>query len=234
MRVWNSILSRKWLFGLLIWSWIFCVGPQAQAAVMMTATNLTMNAGQSGQITVSWSSTSALSYLSTEFILTPVTGPSAGVSFKATVAVPDWTGNYLFFGDSFAEDFYNDPANAPAGNPASVYTTNWSNDSYLYVDSSLSGNDVAQDGTRRWVVLDIESISGISGTFQLSFGSSEYEYSAIAGSPVSLTNAELSGGLITINNAGGGGGVVPEPTSCVMFGGLIVAGFLNRRRLACS
>jgi hypothetical protein len=233
MSVRNSIFLREWIFGLLLCSWLLCVGQQTQAGVVMTATDLTMDAGQSGQITVSWSSTSPLKFLSTEFILTAVTGPSVGVSFKAIVAVPDWTGNYVFAGDSSSQDFYNDPANLPPSNPASVYASIWTNDSYNYADSSLSGNDVAQDGTRRWVVLDLESLSGISGTYQLTFGSSEYDFNASGGS-VPLTNAMLSGGLITINNPGGGGGAVPEPTSCVMFGGLIVAGFLNRRRLVCA
>jgi hypothetical protein len=234
MSVRNSIFLREWIFGLLMCSWLLCVGQQTQAGVVMTATDLTMDAGQPGQITVSWSSTSPLKFLSTEFILTAVTGPSVGVSFKAIVAVPDWTGNYVFAGDSSSQDFYNDPANVPPSNPASVYATIWTNDSYNYADSSLSGNDVAQDGTRRWVVLDLESLSGISGTYQLTFGSSEYDFTASGGTSVPLTNAMLSGGLITINNPGGGGGAVPEPTSCVMFGGLIVAGFLNRRRLVCA
>ena len=195
------------------------------AAVFMSATNETINAGQTGAVTVTWISTQAINYLQTEFILTAVTGPSAGLSFTSPPALPTWTGNYVFAGDSFAENFYTTTINAT--NPASVSTTNWTDDTYNYNDTTLSRNDFAQDGTRFWLVLNLTAAAGVSGTYRLTFGSSEYDHSGTSGGAIALTS--LSGGLITING-GGGGGAVPEPASGLVLAGLLAAGGLSRVR----
>jgi hypothetical protein len=194
------------------------------AAVFMSATNETINAGQTGTVTVTWTSTLAINYLQTEFILTAVTGPSAGLSFTSPPALPTWTGNYVFAGDSSQENFYNTTINAP--NPASVLTTNWVDDTYNYNDATWSGNDFTQDGTRFWLVLNLTAAAGVSGTYQLTFGSSEFDYVG-SGGAIALTS--LSGGLITING-GGGGGAVPEPASGLVLAGLLAAGGLSRVR----
>jgi hypothetical protein len=196
------------------------------SAVFMSATNETINAGQTGSVTVTWTSTQAINYLQTEFILTAVTGPNAGLSFTSPPALPTWTGNYVFAGVSFAENFYTTTINAT--NPASVSTTNWVDDTYNYNDATLSGNDFAQDGTRYWLVLNLTAAAGVSGTYQLTFGSSEYDYSGSAG-PTALLSSNLSGGLITING-GGGGGAIPEPASGLVLAGLLAAGGLSRVR----
>lgn len=212
----NAVLSMVCLLALT---------SSGYAAVFMSATNETINAGQTGTVTVTWTSTQAINYLQTEFILTAVTGPSAGLSFTNPPALPTWTGNYVFAGDSFQEDFYNTSTNPP--NPASVSQTHWSNDTYNYTDMTSSGNDYAQDGTRFWLVLSLTAASGVSGTYQLTFGSSEYDYVGSAG-PTNLTGADLSGGLITITN--NGGGAVPEPATGLVVAGLLATGVMSRFR----
>lgn len=196
------------------------------SAAIMSATNETINPGQTGTVTVTWTSTQAINNLQTEFILTAVTGPSAGLSFTNPPALPTWTGNYVFASDSSQEDFYNTTSNAP--NPASVSQTNWSNDTYNYTDMTSSGNDYAQDGTRYWLVLSLTAASGVSGTYQLTFGDSEFDYVGSAGA-TTLLSSDLSGGLITING-GGGGGAIPEPASGLVVAGLLAAGGLSRVR----
>jgi hypothetical protein len=193
------------------------------SAVFMSATNTTINAGQTGSVTVTWTSTQAINYLQTEFILTAVTGPSAGLSFTNPASLPTWTGNYVFAGNSFQENFYNTNSNAP--NPASVSTINWTDDTYNYNDSTLNGNNATQDGTRFWLVLNLTAAAGVSGTYQLTFGSSEFDY---VGSTGATALTSLSGGLITIN--GGGGGAIPEPASGLVLSGLLATGFLRRVR----
>ena len=196
------------------------------SAAIMSATNETINAGQTGTVTVTWTSTQAINYLQTEFILTVVAGPNAGLSFTNPPALPTWNGNYVFAGDSSQDNFYNTIINAT--NPASVSTTNWTDDTYNYNDTTLSGNDFAQDGTRYWLVLNLTAAAGVSGTYQLTFGSSEYDHSGTSGVAIALTS--LSGGLITINGGGGGGGAVPEPASGLVLAGLLAAGGLSRVR----
>ena len=191
--------------------------------VVMSATNATINAGQTGTVTLTWTSTQAINYLQTEFILTAVTGPNAGLSFTSPPVLPTWSGNYIFAGDSFQEDFYTTTSNA--SNPASVSTMNWTDDTYNYNDLTLSGNDFVQDGTRYWLVLNLTAAAGVSGTYQLTIGSSEYDYFGSAGATALLSSA-LSGGLITINTVG----AVPEPASGLVVAGLLVAGGLSRRR----
>jgi hypothetical protein len=198
------------------------------AAVFMSATNETINAGKTGTVTVTWTSTQAINYLQTEFILTAVTGPSAGLSFTSPPVLPTWTGNYVFAGDSFAENFYTTTINA--SNPASVSMTNWTDDTYNYNDETLSGNNAAQDGTRFWLVLNLTAAAGVSGTYQLTFGSSEFDYVGSTGA-TALSSSNLSGGLITINGGGGGGGggAVPEPCTAVI-GGMMLMGMALRHR----
>lgn len=194
------------------------------SAAIMSATNETINAGQTGTVTVTWTSTQAINYLQTEFILTAVTGPNAGLSFTSPPLLPTWNGNYVFAGVSLQEDFYNTSTNPP--NPASVSQTNWANDTLIYNDATLSGNDFAQDGTRYWLVLDLTAAAGVSGTYQLTFGDSEFDYVGSAGA-TTLLSSDLSGGLITINS---GVGAVPEPASGLVLAGLLAAGGLSRVR----
>ena len=191
------------------------------SGVFLSATNTTINAGQTGSVTVTWTSTQAINYLQTEFVLTAVTGPNAGLSFTNPPVLPTWTGNYVFAGDSFQDNFYNTTMNA--SNPASVSTINWTDDTYNYNDSTLSGNNATQDGTRFWLVLNLTAAAGVSGTYQLTFGSSEFDY---AGSTGATALTSLNGGLITIN---GSGGEIPEPASGLVLAGLLAAtGFLRR------
>ena len=96
-------------------------------ALDLTLDSPSVNAGSQVTVNVIWSSTTALKYLSTEFIITAVGGaPTGEVTFAntpidattGTPAMPDLNAaNYVFSGDS--DDFITLSGN----NPASVFTT---------------------------------------------------------------------------------------------------------------
>lgn len=193
-------------------------GLPAAHAGLISAGNLTVAAGSSGTIDVIWSSTQAINYLSTQFVLRAVTGSSGGAIFNVDgggdPAVPPLSDpNYVFSGDSLA--FSTLPSN-----PASVTTDAWVGDSYIFADGSSSGNDVSQDGNNLWTTLTITGVS--AGTYQLRLLSSEYEFST-SGGPLSLTDADLTGGLITVTGAA----AVPEPSSLLI--GATAFGWFTRK-----
>lgn len=123
--------------------------------------------------------------------------------------------NYVFFGDSFAF------INAPTVNPASVYTTNWTDDTYNMADGSDSSTTVSQDGTKLWTILNITIGAGASGQYQITSGNSSYDSGASTGLTPTIT-----GGLITIN-------AVPEPGTWALAAvatGTIVCAMRRRKR----
>jgi hypothetical protein len=124
--------------------------------------------------------------------------------------------NYVFSGDSFAY------TNAPSVNPASVAQDAWAGDSYIFSDTTNSGFDAIQSGSKLWTTFSITGVS--AGTYQLRLLSSEYEYAAIAGTPIALTDSDLTGGLITVT----GGAAVPEPSTLLI--GATVIGWVARNR----
>ena len=216
-----------------------CSQVLADPITLLQAENLSIIAGNSGQIRIFWETPDpvGIKYLTTEFILTPVTGAAGGVSFSGPSLPPFSDSTYMFAGNSSQQDYYNDPANAPAPNPATVYMTNWSNDTYNYNDSTLNGANAPQDGTRLWTILDLSSIAGTSGTYQLTVGSSEYDYSGNTLGPIPILTSDLSGGLITVTSGGGGPGTlsaVPEPGSlavmAAVIGGLSLRALRRRRQ----
>ena len=188
MRFRNSVFG-----GLLLCSF-FAGWPSAQAG-LVTAGGMTVASGSSGTLNVVWSSTQSLNFLNTQFVLRSVTGASGGAVFTVNGSgdppfPPLTDSNYVFFNDSF--DFIN----APSVNPASVTTTTWAGDSYIFADSTNSGLNAIQNGSRLWTTLEITGVT--PGTYQLHLLSSEYDYSETAGTPVALTDADLTGGLITV------------------------------------
>ncbi|MFN5732677.1 MAG: PEP-CTERM sorting domain-containing protein [Planctomyces sp.] len=207
-----------------------CSQVLADPITLLQAENLSIIAGNSGQIRIFWETPDpvGINYLTTEFILTPVTGAAGGVSFSGPSLPPFSDSTYMYSGNSWQQDYYNNPANAPASNPATVYMTNWSNDTYDYNDYTLNGANAPQDGTRLWTILDLSSIAGTSGTYQLTVGSSEYDYSGNTLGPIPILTSDLSGGLITVTS-GGGGAAVPEPGSLAVMAAVI--GGLSLRAL---
>ncbi|MFO0134655.1 MAG: PEP-CTERM sorting domain-containing protein [Planctomyces sp.] len=218
-----------------------CSQVLADPITLLQAENLSIIAGNSGQIRIFWETPDpvGINYLQTEFILTPVTGAAGGVSFAGPSLPPFSDSTYIYAGNSWQQDYYNNPPpNATASNPATVYMTNWSNDTYDYNDSTLNGANAPQDGTRLWTILDLSSIAGTSGTYQLTVGSSEYDYSGNTLGPIPILTSDLSGGLITVTAGGGGGGggggpgtlsAVPEPGSLAVMAAVI--GGLSLRAL---
>ena len=212
--------------------------PKASQAVdiKLTLEDKTVYAGTTVAVKVSWTSTTPLNYLSTAFILTAVgSAPTGEVTFTNTPGTPTNPGDPAFGEPAFAP--INDPtyvfyANssdfnvAPTSNPASVTTTNWDYDTYNIADSTNDGADVSPTtGTDLWTILNLTISNLADGQYQLTLGSSDYNNIAL-GTGASLTNADISGGLITVNVA-----PVPEPSTIAM--GAIASGamlILARRR----
>jgi len=201
---------------------LFAVGLSQLATIAnagLTAQNLTVNAGQNGTLNVTWSSTQTLNYLNTQFVLRAVTGSTGGAVFTETApGVPPMppinASNYLFSANSSAF--------TAGGNPASVGTETWANDSYFLIDATDNTLDYLQDGSRLWTTLNITGVT--AGTYQLHLLSSEYDYAATGGSATSLTDSDLSGGLISVS-------AVPEPGSNLALLALGAGGLTLRRRL---
>ena len=201
---------------------LFAVGLSQSAtianAALFTAQNLALNVGQNGTINVIWSSTQTLNYINTQFVLRAVTGSTGGAVFTETAPgvppmPPITAGNYLFSGNSSAV--------TAGGNPSSVGTDAWVNDSWFLIDATDNGLDYSQDGSRLWTTLDITGVT--AGTYQLHLLSSEYDYSATGGSAISLTDSDLFGGLISVS-------AVPEPGSNLALLALGAGGLTSHRR----
>ena len=126
------------------------------------------------------------------------TGPAAKQTRPTRQQTPPLgQSDYVFSNDSF------DLINSPTSNPASIYLSTWTNDTYNFSDSTNSGNDVTPgSGTNLWTILNLTISGAASGQYQISLGSSsEYTDSTTIGAGPSPT---ITGGLITIN-------AVPEP-----------------------
>ena len=174
---------------------------QRAQAVDLTLDSPTTTAGSTVAINVMWTGP-VLNFLTTEFIITAVSGAPAGeVSFISPVATPPLSqSTYVFFGDS------SDLINSPSINPASISTTNWANDTYNFSDSTDSTNNVTPgSGTNLWTILNLTITSLAAGQYQITLGSSEYTNSATTGTGPTPT---ITGGLITVNAA-----PVPEPST---------------------
>jgi hypothetical protein len=198
-------------------------GLRSVDAGLLAAGDLTVAVGSSGTVNVLWSSNQTLSYLNTQFVLRAVTGTTGGAVFTATstpteplLFAPINDSNYVFFGDSFAY------TSAPLVNPAAVAQDAWAGDSYTFADETTMGLDAIQTGSNLWTTFSITGVS--AGTYQLRLLSSEYEYAAIAGTPITLTDSNLTGGLITVT----GGAAVPEPSTLLI--GATVIGWVARNR----
>jgi len=209
---------------------------KASQAVDITLEDKTVNAGTTVAVKVSWTSTTPLNYLSTEFILTavgsatagevtftntPGTPPAGDPAFGAPAFAPINDSTYVFFGNS--SDFIN----APTSNPASVTSTNWDYDTYIIADSTNNGADATPTSPNNlWTILNLTISSLAVGQYQLTLGSSDYSNIALGTTGAPLTSSDIAGGLITVNTA-----PVPEPSTIAM--GAIASGamlILARRR----
>jgi hypothetical protein len=206
--------------------------------IKLTLEDKTVFAGTTVAVKVSWTSTTPLNFLSTEFILTAVGSATAGeVTFTNTPGTPANPGDpafgapafppinnpsYVFYGNS--SDFIN----APTSNPASVTSTNWDYDTYIIADSTNDGADAdpsTSEGQVLWTILNLTISNLADGQYQITLGNSDYNNIAL-GTGAPLTSSDIVGGLITVNTA-----PVPEPSTIAM--GAIASGailILARRR----
>jgi hypothetical protein len=203
--------------------------------IKLTLEDKTVFAGTTVAVKVSWTSTTPLNFLSTEFILTAVGSATAGEvtftntpgtpaagdpAFGAPAFAPINDSTYVFFGNS------SDLINAPTSNPASVTSTNWDYDTYIFADSTNNGADVSPTSPNNmWTILNLTISNLADGQYQITLGSSDYNNIAL-GTGAPLTSSDIAGGLITVNTA-----PVPEPSTIAM--GAIASGailILARRR----
>ena len=174
---------------------------QRAQAVDLTLDSPTTTAGSTVAINVMWTGP-VLNFLTTEFIITALSGATASeVSFSTPVATPPLSqSTYVFFGDS------SDLINGPTSNPASISQTSWANDTYNFADLTDSGSNVSPgSGTNLWTILNLNITSLAAGQYQITLGNSEYTNSATTGTGPTPT---ITGGLITVNAA-----PVPEPST---------------------
>jgi len=204
--------------------------------IKLTLEDKTVFAGTTVAVKVSWTSTTPLNFLSTEFILTavgsatagevtftntPGTPPAGDPAFGAPAFAPINDSTYVFFGNS--SDFIN----APTSNPASVTSTNWDYDTYIFADSTNNGADVSPTSPNNmWTILNLTISNLADGQYQITLGNSDYSNIALGTTGAPLTSSDIAGGLITVNTA-----PVPEPSTIAM--GAIASGailILARRR----
>jgi hypothetical protein len=179
---------------------------QRAPAVDLTLDSPTTTAGSTVAINVLWTGP-VLNYLTTEFIITTVSGSPAGeVSFSSPVATPPLSqSDYVFYNDSF------DLISSPTSNPASISQATWANDTYNFSDSTNSTNNVTPGaGTNVWTILNLTITGLASGQYQITLGSSEYTDFATPSGTTGPTPT-MTGGLITVNAA-----PVPEPSTWAM------------------
>jgi len=197
---------------------------QRASAVDLTLDSPTTTAGSTVAINVTWTGP-VLNYLTTEFIITTVSGSPAGeVSFSSPVATPPLSQtNYVFYNDSF------DLISSPTSNPASISQATWANDTYNFSDSTNSTNNVTPvTGTNVWTILNLTITGLASGQYQITLGSSEYTDSSTPSGTTGPTPS-MTGGLITVNAA-----PVPEPSTWAMaaIGATALAALARRRQRA--
>ena len=179
---------------------------QRAQAVDLTLDSPTTTAGSTVAINVMWTGP-VLNFLTTEFIITAVSGATAGeASFSSPVATPPLSlATYVFYNDS------SDLINGPTSNPASISQTSWANDIYNFADLTDSGSNVTPvSGTNLWTILNLTITSLAAGQYQITLGNSEYTNSA---TPIGTTGPTptITGGLITVNAA-----PVPEPSTLAL------------------
>lgn len=198
------------------------------AGILLTADNATVNAGDEATITVRWTGTDAINFLNTEFVLTIVTGPSAGVSFKTdgsgdpSIPPPLTDSQYLFYGNSFSGTL--------GSNPATLQSSNWTNDTLLMTDTTSDFNDVTPNGNQLWISFTVITSPTASGTYRISLGpNSAYDNSTNFvnnNPPFQISDSDFSGGVITVNSVNS---TVPEPSMLVV--GCTLFGAFGLRRL---
>lgn len=179
----------------------------AHAGFTITIENKTVAQGGSVTLDVTISGSDRLDLFAAEFVITPVGGaPAGGVRFAAVPAVPPlFDANYVFAPDnSFAI------ANLPS-NPASVYQTTTTNDSYLASDGTLDFLGVDVSGGRLLARLTVTAGAiPVGAHYQVTYGANSL-YLDETGAEVSVT---LLGGDIEV--VAGDATPVPAPPGMVL------------------
>jgi hypothetical protein len=199
------------------------------AAFVVSIGNATPNAGDTITLDVTISGQDRLDYVFAEFVLVSLDGSSpAGKvhfvvdGFGKPPLPPLSDPNYVFpLGNSFAID------NLPS-NPASVYDTNWTGDTYLTSDATLdlAGVDVSGGKLLTRLTVKVDGSTPGGSRYGVTYGTNSV-YLNQFGEEIPVT---LNGGEIAVLS-----GVVAVPTPSGMV--LMAAGTLivlfsrwNRRR----
>jgi len=213
----------------------------AEAGIILSIANQTVNAGSSFSVDVfaeATGGTSGANAFALDFQIVSLSGANPGVvgqvAHAVPAAVPNFSNpNYVFTGDSLADTLW---AGGTGITSWSVSTINsaWVNDTYNVTDMTNSGNNATLLTPRYIATLNFDVTAAAAGEYQILLGSSEFDVddaNPVGELPVFPVMASGSNaGIITVNGLSS----VPEPGSAVV-GGLLLAGVFawqRRRRLS--
>ncbi|MFN5053777.1 MAG: hypothetical protein ACK5L2_19185 [Planctomyces sp.] len=213
----------------------------AEAGIILSIANQTVNAGSSFSVDVlaeATGGTSGANSFVLDFQIVSLSGANPGVvgqvSHAVPAAVPNFSNpNYVFFGDSFADTLW---AGGTGITSWSVSTINpaWNNDTYNMSDMTNSLTNATLLTSRYLATLYFDVTAAAAGEYQILLGSSEFDaddanpFGELPVFPVMASGSNA--GIITVNGLTS----VPEPGSAV-FGALLLfaaAAWQRRRRLS--
>lgn len=209
----------------------------AEAGIILSIANQTVNAGSSFSVDVlaeATGATSGANSFALDFQIVSLSGANPGVvgqvAHAVPAAVPNFSNsNYVFSGDSLADTLW---AGGTGITSWSVSTINpaWNNDTYNVTDMTNSGNNASLLTPRYLATLYFDVTAAAAGEYQILLGSSEFDaddanpFGELPVFPVMASGRNA--GIITVNGLTS----VPEPGSAVLGGLLLVGVFAWQRR----
>lgn len=213
----------------------------AEAGIILSIANQTVNAGSSFSVDVfaeATGGTSGANAFALDFQIVSLSGANPGVvgqvSHALPAAVPNFSNsNYVFSGDSLAEVLWAGGAGTASWSVSTINSA-WNNDTYNVTDMTNSGNNKTLLTSRYLATLNFDVTAAAAGEYQILLGSSAFDaddanpFGELPVFPVMASGSNA--GIITVNGLTS----VPEPGSAV-FGGIVLAGVFawqRRRRLS--